>query len=98
MSFSLTAAASCAAGGGSPSRAAVAGAHRRGGGADLRGLHDFEKRWSWPRALPLYLTSLTLTPWGSLTAPLKAPVHSLLDGIAESRPRSLQSKPLLHFS
>ena len=45
---------------------------------------NFEKRWSWPRALPLYLTTLTLTPRGSLSAPLKAPVHSMPEGIAES--------------
>ena len=45
------------------------------------GCNDFEKRWSWPRALPLYLTTLTLTPRGSLTG---APVHSVPEGIAES--------------
>lgn len=48
------------------------------------GCNDFEKRWSWPRALPLYLTTLTLTPRGSLSAPLKAPVHRMPEGIAES--------------
>ena len=48
------------------------------------GCNDFEKRWSWPRALPLYLTTLTLTRRGSLIAPLKAPVHSMPEGIAES--------------